>query len=445
MNGQDDYRSAGALSSRLDRVWAVLIDWGLAALFPLFGLLGGLSWASKVVLDALATGRPGLGSRPTGPVATLLLASTVATVLLALYQLYSLAVRGQTLGKRLMGIQIVDDAGRPAGFFRAVLLRSWVFGLLTGLVQGCLSIAGIVVPLVDALFIFGDERRTLHDLLAGTWVRDAAEAPRRAAPALAAVKPAVVAGAAENGGFAVDKMHKVSGGDTLWGLSGKYYSDPYKWGKIYNANLNTVENPDRIYPREELIIPGITEEVSPVRKAPVAISGSDTVTEGDLSVTEVKPAAVPAAARKKASARSVVMSDDLDSFARNDLSAEMPKDQKEWSVFTKVVPDDWEADGVVTAREHTSSDSVDEGLSFSGETVVIKRSGSVQVREGDYFTIYLTGAAAFDKRGKNIGRELQPAGTAEVVSVKGRVVKARIVDASTTIRKGMVVKINVRS
>ncbi|OGS13928.1 MAG: hypothetical protein A2234_07045 [Elusimicrobia bacterium RIFOXYA2_FULL_58_8] len=266
-----------------------------------------------------------------------------------------------------------------------------------------------------------------------------------AAPALAAVKPAVVAGAAENGGFAVDKMHKVSGGDTLWGLSGKYYSDPYKWGKIYNANLNTVENPDRIYPREELIIPGITEEVSPVRKAPVAISGSDTVTEGDLSVTEVKPAAVPAAARKKASARSVVMSDDLDSFARNDLSAEMPKDQKEWSVFTKVVPDDWEADGVVTAREHTSSDSVDEGLSFSGETVVIKRSGSVQVREGDYFTIYLTGAAAFDKRGKNIGRELQPAGTAEVVSVKGRVVKARIVDASTTIRKGMVVKINVRS
>ena len=186
MNGQDDYRSAGALSSRLDRVWAVLIDWGLAALFPLFGLLGGLSWASKVVLDALATGRPGLGSRPTGPVATLLLASTVATVLLALYQLYSLAVRGQTLGKRLMGIQIVDDAGRPAGFFRAVLLRSWVFGLLTGLVQGCLSIAGIVVPLVDALFIFGDERRTLHDLLAGTWVRDAAEAPRRAAPALAA-------------------------------------------------------------------------------------------------------------------------------------------------------------------------------------------------------------------------------------------------------------------
>jgi len=43
-----------------------------------------------------------------------------------------------------------------------VLLRSWVNGLI-----------GLVVPfygLVDILFIFGSERRCLHDLIAGTVV-----------------------------------------------------------------------------------------------------------------------------------------------------------------------------------------------------------------------------------------------------------------------------------
>lgn len=184
--GQFEFPESGDLSSRVDRVWAVLVDGALGAVFPVLGLLGGFSWASSALLSAAATGRPpSIASRPTGAVATLLIASGVASLLLALYQWWGLAVRGQTLGKQLLGIQIVDMSGRPAGFLRAVVLRSWVFGLLAGLAQGCLRVPGALVPIADALFIFSAERRCLHDYVAGTWVRDTAAPGRRALPALA--------------------------------------------------------------------------------------------------------------------------------------------------------------------------------------------------------------------------------------------------------------------
>ncbi|MCX5793557.1 MAG: LysM peptidoglycan-binding domain-containing protein [Elusimicrobia bacterium] len=270
-------------------------------------------------------------------------------------------------------------------------------------------------------------------------VKHAAPKPVPAAPAAAAPAPAAV-----KGGFSVEKKHTVSGGETLWALSGKYYGDPYIWGKIYNANLQTVGNPDRIYPGEELLIPGITEKVAPAR-SPHVISGADTVREGELSVTDVEQQDKPAAAAQRRPSAAAI-SEELNSFADDELSSEMPEDQKEWSGALKVVPDNWTGDGFVTAKEKTGADSVDEGFSFNGETVVIQLSGqaAAAVKKGDRFSIYLRGSAAFDKKGNKLGRELQPAGTAEVLSADGRTVKARITDASSSIRKGMVVKLDGR-
>ena len=78
----------------------------------------------------------------------------------------------------LFGIRIVDLDGRPAGFVRALFRRRWVFTGLALLVSG---IAGTLLPLpgtlvwwLDWVPLFGDERRCLHDYLAGTqarWVR----------------------------------------------------------------------------------------------------------------------------------------------------------------------------------------------------------------------------------------------------------------------------------
>jgi len=107
-----------------------------------------------------------------------------------------LFTRGQTVGKWMLGLQIVDGSsgGRPA-LERLILYRYVVFILLANLVSwlyipntvvsatlpvvGLITLEGIPwpfpgtllwVPLVDAVFIFGASRRCLHDRLADTMV-----------------------------------------------------------------------------------------------------------------------------------------------------------------------------------------------------------------------------------------------------------------------------------
>lgn len=80
------------------------------------------------------------------------------------YQAWLRATRGQTIGKRILGIRIVmvDDGSNP-GFWRAVFVRDLVPFVIDRLVAGLFGIA-------DALFIFGRERRCIHDHMAGTIV-----------------------------------------------------------------------------------------------------------------------------------------------------------------------------------------------------------------------------------------------------------------------------------
>ena len=46
-------------------------------------------------------------------------------------------------------------------------------------------------------------------------------------------------------------------GDCLWRISAKkdIYNDPFKWVKIYQANLDKIKDPDLIYPYQNLKIP----------------------------------------------------------------------------------------------------------------------------------------------------------------------------------------------
>lgn len=251
-------------------------------------------------------------------------------------------------------------------------------------------------------------------------------------------------------GFAVGKKHHVTGGDTLWDLSRKYYSDPYKWGKIYNANLSTVENPDRIYPKEELVIPDITEEVKPEDSKEAA--GVDTVKEAELSSADIpqkeegtvaEEAPVPAAAapaRPRVKTPPPAAGEFTKALDPDALSETMPDHQKEWSGGASLVPAWWKEDGVITAKATGKSKEMEESLAMGGDVISVTMSRDGIVAAGDYLAVYLKGSDTFDKAGKTVGREIQYAGMAEVVSADGSSVKAVIIDAVTVISKGYIVK-----
>ena len=84
---------------------------------------------------------------------------------LAIYQWYLISKSGQTLGKRWTGIKIVKLDGSPVDFVSGVVMRVWIVAAI-----GLVPYVGSCVSLVDPLMIFGDERRCLHDLIAGTKV-----------------------------------------------------------------------------------------------------------------------------------------------------------------------------------------------------------------------------------------------------------------------------------
>ena len=141
------------------RLVARLIDWGLqiACLLPFFIALA---------IDVYQTGNTGSSNKELTPVQ---IAGMVLGVVLFLgllvYQLVLIYQSSQTLGKRWVGIKIVRNDGSPASFGRIFGLRMVVIGLIEQV--PCL---GGVFALVDALWIFGEESRCLHDLIADTKV-----------------------------------------------------------------------------------------------------------------------------------------------------------------------------------------------------------------------------------------------------------------------------------
>ena len=82
-----------------------------------------------------------------------------------------ITLRGQSIGKIVMKTRIVLVDGSPCGFGRGVLLRWWLPAFLGGLF-GAGGLPGLygLFSLVNAAFILSDDRRLLHDRIAGTRV-----------------------------------------------------------------------------------------------------------------------------------------------------------------------------------------------------------------------------------------------------------------------------------
>jgi uncharacterized RDD family membrane protein YckC len=88
-----------------------------------------------------------------------------------LVQAVLLAWRGQNLGKLMTGVRVVRaDNGEPAGFVRGALLRFVLPVAFMILLHGTTLVLGVAFLVLDYCFIFREDRRCLHDLIAGTIV-----------------------------------------------------------------------------------------------------------------------------------------------------------------------------------------------------------------------------------------------------------------------------------
>jgi uncharacterized RDD family membrane protein YckC len=106
-----------------------------------------------------------LGKQPKPDTSTSLLWAAIGFAVFLLLQGYPLLADGQTWAKKWLGMKIVDLDGRKPEFLRLASLRY----LPTQLIA-LIPMVGPFYSVVSALFIFGDERRCLHDWIAGTRV-----------------------------------------------------------------------------------------------------------------------------------------------------------------------------------------------------------------------------------------------------------------------------------
>jgi uncharacterized RDD family membrane protein YckC len=161
------------LADRSRRLGAVLLDSMVTfgALIPLLAgafmaVLSGQRGYIDFELNALSAGLVVLGA--------------LGCVSVLIFQTYRLATTGQTLGRKFAGIRIVKMDGSAVSFSSAVVLRTVIPSLIFAI-----PYLGLAFWLVDRLFIFRDDRRCIHDLIADTKVviasstKDPGTRPRR--------------------------------------------------------------------------------------------------------------------------------------------------------------------------------------------------------------------------------------------------------------------------
>lgn len=147
--------SEGSLPTRLRRLAAVGLDFIIAVLAVILLAVTGIS----KVMQELA-GSPQTGGLVNG------------LILSALLYGYTLQTRGQTPGKLICRIRISSLDGTVPPLWRSLVLRYWLFGSFA-----IVPVVGLVLCLLDVLFIFRKDRRCLHDLVARTIVLDSSSRP----------------------------------------------------------------------------------------------------------------------------------------------------------------------------------------------------------------------------------------------------------------------------
>lgn len=149
----DSQQEKYPLAGRFQRLVAVIID-EVIAIIILVPFISGSNYIKYMEQ----------GQTPAYEDALLLVAAQI--LIFILLQSYFLSRYGQTIGKRMMGIAIVDfNTGRILPLGKLIMMRYtpiWIAAVI--------PVTSVIVPLIDALFIFRPDRRCIHDHIANTKV-----------------------------------------------------------------------------------------------------------------------------------------------------------------------------------------------------------------------------------------------------------------------------------
>jgi uncharacterized RDD family membrane protein YckC len=163
--GHAGFGSPLPLASRVRRLVAQIVD----------GVIGGICCIPLLVAVPFDTLMTAVENHDTSALTALpgIVSGGAFTMLgmliLFCVQIFLLATRGQTIGKLLLAVRIVQfPNGERVGLVKSFLLRACLMSLIEAV-----PYVGSLITLVDLCFIFRADRRCLHDHLAGTMVVNA--------------------------------------------------------------------------------------------------------------------------------------------------------------------------------------------------------------------------------------------------------------------------------
>jgi len=85
-------------------------------------------------------------------------------------------------------------------------------------------------------------------------------------------------------------------GDTLWDISGKFLTQPWRWPELWNMNRAQIKNPDLIYPGDVMVLDnsGTSPQLRLIKNAKYAPGGKTVVKLSPAIRIEARSTAIPA-------------------------------------------------------------------------------------------------------------------------------------------------------